>query len=186
VARRIESNATHSRWRTASGKTFRHTAVLWVFVALQGVGLARYCPCHLSYYNLLVGGLAGASRLGFEPTYWGETVREPLLAQAAWQTQDAAVLFLPNLAPFQAGGVQLNSPSLQESNITLVGLDEAAALSGRRFAIVYHRRADLAQAEQVLQEGALIAEYEIQGVWLARLLELPRKTSPPRRGVRES
>jgi len=50
------------------------TVVLGLFLLLPGVvGIARLHPYHLSYYNALIGGLKGAVRHGFEPTYWGET-----------------------------------------------------------------------------------------------------------------
>ncbi len=38
------------------------------------LGIAQTYPYNLSYYNLAVGGLPGAERLGFEPTYYGETL----------------------------------------------------------------------------------------------------------------
>ncbi|QGJ69671.1 Hypothetical protein PBC10988_13530 [Planctomycetales bacterium 10988] len=53
-----------SRWKAAS----------WLILfgtMLGGVhGAARYFPQNLSYYNLLIGGLRGATDAGMEPTYW--------------------------------------------------------------------------------------------------------------------
>jgi hypothetical protein len=43
--------------------------------------LARVHPFELSYYNGVVGGLAGAQRLGFEPTYWYDAVIPQVLRQ---------------------------------------------------------------------------------------------------------
>ncbi len=40
----------------------------------QGYGVVTIHPFGLSYYNLLVGGLPGAERLGLELTYWGDAV----------------------------------------------------------------------------------------------------------------
>jgi 4-amino-4-deoxy-L-arabinose transferase-like glycosyltransferase len=42
------------------------------FLLTQGVGLLWAWPFHLTYYNMFVGGLRGAERLGFESIYWGE------------------------------------------------------------------------------------------------------------------
>ena len=39
----------------------------------------RAHPHELSYYNGLVGGLPGAQRLGFEPTYWYDAVTPGVL-----------------------------------------------------------------------------------------------------------
>ena len=154
--------------------------MLAVFVALQGTGLIVYHPCQLSYYNLLVGGLPGAERLGFEVTYWGDTVREPMLAEAARLSHGEPILFAPNLAPFQAPAVTITSPALLETGTALVGWDSSApqAAEGCRYAIVYHRRADLAGAEWILKRGRVVMEFGKQGVWLARLVELPANPTP--------
>lgn len=149
------------------------------FVALQGIGLIVYHPCQLSYYNLLVGGLAGAERLGFEVTYWGDTVREPMLAEAARLSPGKPVLFAPNLAPFQAPAVTISSPALREAGVSLVGWDASAPEEAKqcRYAVIYNRRADLAGQEWILHQGRVVSEYGTQGVWLARLIDL---TAPPR------
>jgi hypothetical protein len=44
-------------------------------------GLFRSHPHELSYYNGLVGGLPGAQRLGFEPTYWYDAVTPAVLRE---------------------------------------------------------------------------------------------------------
>lgn len=98
---------------------------LLLMVALQGVGLVLYHPCQLSYYNLLVGGLAGAERIGLEVNYWADAVREPLLQEAAAQAPGQTVFFAPHLAPFQAPGIAISSPALAESQTELVGWDPA-------------------------------------------------------------
>lgn len=50
-------------------------------VAESAVGIAHYYPYNLSYYNLAVGGLPGATRLGFEPTYYWDALGPEF---AAW------------------------------------------------------------------------------------------------------
>ncbi len=158
-------------------------ATLAVLVAMQGAGLVMYWPCHLSYYNLLVGGLAGAERLGFEVTYWGDSIREPMLAEAVRRSPEMPILFAPNLAPFQAPAVTISSPSLREAGLSLVGLDFSSLQTAKkcRYAVVYHRRADLSSIECLLEQGRVVSEYEIQGVWLARLLELAPPLDVPAR-----
>ncbi len=157
----------------------RRLAAIGLFVALQSVGIVAYHPCHLSHYGLLVGGLWGAEKLGFEVTYWGETVREPLLAEAAARAPDSQAFFVPNLAPFQAVGVNLSSPSLLRQQTELIGWDERLWRSSKaaRYAIVYHRRADATNTTTVLSLGRVIAESSKQGVWLARLVEVPPVTA---------
>ncbi|MHB1034649.1 MAG: ArnT family glycosyltransferase [Pirellulales bacterium] len=164
---------------STSSRRFAWAAFV-LFMALQGVGLWIYHPCQLSHYSLLVGGLAGAEKLGFEVTYWGDTVREPLLAEAAELAPGKEVLYGPHLAPWQAAAVESESPALLENRVRLVGWDSsrAADTAGIHYAIVYHRKADLAQVRRVVQDGKMIAEYQLQGVWLARLYEMPSAPRP--------
>ena len=150
------------------------TAAILLFVAVQGTGLIVYFPCQLCHYSLLVGGLPGAVRLGLEATYWGDTVREPLLAEAARLSPGEPVLYVPNLAPFQAPAVSVTSPALCQAGVELVGRDRSAAQpsAGCRYAVVYHRRADLADVDWILKHSRVVLSSENQGVWLARLVEL--------------
>ncbi len=155
------------------------------FVALQGIGLILYQPCHLSHYSVLVGGLSGADKLGFEATYWGDSVTEPLLdtavrhamtAQHGRPTADEpVVVFAPHLAPFQAPGVAISSPALLESGVSLVGWDRyhPGSASQARYAILYNRKADLAAVPPRWLEAEVVSERLVQGVWLARLVALP-------------
>ncbi len=164
-----------------SRRAWRTVAVL-ALVAIQGIGLVAYHPCQLSYYNLLVGGLAGAEKLGFEVTYWGDAVREPMLAEAARRSPGRPVLFAPNLAQYQAPAVEISSPALRTTGVHLIGWGESG-LDGSarrcRYAVIYHRRADLAEAASWLERGRVVIESTRQGVWLARLIELPPSTHPP-------
>ena len=53
----------------------RITVLIFVVVFfLPGVKLAAIHPYYLEYYNSLAGGVAGAHRMGFETTYWFDTV----------------------------------------------------------------------------------------------------------------
>ncbi len=47
--------------------------------------VAHVHPYYLSFYNVLIGGLPGAARRGFEPTYWGDTY----LAAVLWLNEKA-------------------------------------------------------------------------------------------------
>jgi len=168
----------HSTWKGLS-VVWRRTAV-GVFVALQGVGLVLYHPCQLSHYSLLVGGLWGAEKLGFEVNYWGDAVGESLLAEAARRTRDEPVLFAPSLAVFQVEGVWRTSPALaakaqRQGRVPLVGWERSwtEPPRGLRYAVLYHRKADLAAIPRRLRSASVIAERQKQGVWLARLVELP-------------
>ncbi len=70
----------------------RLNAPVWqknLLVALVLVGvlvptsldMIRLHPCELAYYNGLCGGLSGAQRIGFETTYWCDTLTQPFLRE---------------------------------------------------------------------------------------------------------
>lgn len=178
VARRAKPQPAAAPGNATAGRGF--TLACWALVALQATGTILYHPCQLSYYNLLAGGLPGAARLGFEVTYWGDAVREPMLAEAARLSHGEPILLAPSLAPFQPLAIQIASPALLATRTRLVGYDpsDPQAATGCRYAVVYHRRADLADVERMLKRGRVVMEYEKQGVWLARLVELDPLDAP--------
>jgi hypothetical protein len=94
------------------------TAVVCGFLACQSVGLFVTAPCWLSYYNLAVGGLRGAARLGLPTTYWGDSITRSLLREVA-ETVDARTLIAvaPVLTPAQWAEVTWQCPALQEREI---------------------------------------------------------------------
>ncbi len=146
-----------------------------ILVAAQAAGVVLYHPFQLSYYNLLVGGLRGAERLGFEVTYWGDTVDHTIADVAAARAARGAVLFAPHLAPFQAQAVEIVNPAFEAHGARVIGWPaDAANGPAPRYLLVYNRRADAVVPEEVLAKAKLVAENRRQGVWLARLYELPR------------
>ena len=169
----------HRVWRSARHRS--RVLLVGLFVAAQGAGLVLYHPCQLSHYSLLVGGLAGADRLGFEATYWGDAVGESLLAEAAERSPpDGCVVFGPNLAPFQALGVEISSPALLENRVGLVGWDGSWTQPppGCRYGIFYRRKADLDQIPEELIAAEVVVDHQIQGVWLARLVRFAEPVGP--------
>ena len=150
-------------------------ALVPIFILLQGIGIVAMHPFYLSHYSLLLGGLRGAERLGFEATYWGDAVNGRLLESAVTTAPRQDVLFAPHLAPFQAGAVEASSPELALAGTHLVGWNAAAAGSARgcRYALVYRRQADFSGLGFLLDSGVVVDENARQGVWLARLYRLP-------------
>ena len=162
-----------SRWPYVA-----RVAVLAVLVAAQGIGLILYHPCYLSHYSLLVGGLPGAEGLGFEVTYWGDSVTEDLLQEAARRAEGQGVLFGPNLAPYQAPYVGLLSPAIGRSQSFLVGWNKEdprvrESAQNCRYAVIYRREANLTDLPEPLLNGPVVAEKAILGVWVARVVESP-------------
>ncbi len=65
-------------------------------LCLPVISIVRIHPYELSYYNMLVGGLKGAQKWGFESTYWGDTATDDLLGYLnANLPKYASVAFFP-------------------------------------------------------------------------------------------
>ncbi len=168
-------------------------AGLAVLMALQLGGNLLSRPVYLSYYNLLVGGVWGANRLGFEVNYWGDAVTQQTVEQAckALHLEQPAgqkteiILFAPNLAPFQAIALNGVFPVEQMCSAEIIGYDLGwqKTPKGIHLAILYHRRADLHTLPQWLLEGEILFEYSKQGVWLSRVVRVnpPEAKEPPQR-----
>jgi hypothetical protein len=163
----------HRMWATR-GLPLRLGAIAGL-VAAQGIGLVLYHPCYLSHYSLLVGGLPGATRLGFEVGYWGDAVTESLLKEVGEEGKPSAAVFGPNLAPFQAPFVTACSPTLTRRKVDVVGWEggRKGTEAGCRYGIFYHRRADLDGIPDELLNSKMLAEQRILGVWTARVVEFP-------------
>src|SRR5207237_6228702 len=104
-------------WACARGAGWLRWGLLAALLA-QGYGVVALHPFGLSYYNLLVGGLPGAERLGLELTYWGDAVDRTLLdglARRARPGQTAALV--PTLHPQQPAAS--TTQTLHDRNVTL-------------------------------------------------------------------
>jgi hypothetical protein len=146
--------------------------VLALLMASQSVGLIRLHPLGLSYYNLLTGGLGGAFRMGFEPTYWGDSFTRSFLLKAAEQLPEGSIVDVaPVLHPFQLEDLSAQAPSLRERNVTLRAYDDSQG-ERIRHVLVFRRRADSWASLIPAPKGRLLAEEVRDGVQLAALYEL--------------
>jgi len=157
------------------------TSLFALFFAAQGYGVVDFWPCHLSYYNLLVGGLRGAERLGLEPTYWGDSLtRDFLEATAQAIPPDATLEVFPMLHPFFVEELLNQSPILRHRRLRLkawIGNE----VTQTRYIAIFRRRADLPPMLQHPPPSVkLLALVKRQGVLLAALYEFsPSSTSAP-------
>jgi 4-amino-4-deoxy-L-arabinose transferase-like glycosyltransferase len=65
-------------------------ATMAAALAAGAVNLARYYPQTLSHYNVLVGGVRGATALGMEPAYWWDSLDSDVLAWINDHTEPGA------------------------------------------------------------------------------------------------
>src|SRR5262249_31191209 len=145
---------------------------LAAFFAGQGTGLISLAPCWLSYYNLAVGALPGAKKLGLEVSYWGDGVTRTLLAEgAATVPAGDSLAGLPWLLPGHGNEVLQQSPILRSRNLKLIPFEPGEPLD-RRFVMMFMRPEYLPEEFRRSLEGQKIAAgIRRQGVPLAVLLD---------------
>ena len=156
-------------WLWADGRR-RLRAGLVAFVLAQGFGVVATHPFGLSYYNLLVGGLPGAKRLGLELTYWGDAVDRVLLDHLVREAHpDDPAALVPTLSPGQ-GAVSTTRAMIR---LPVVLRDEDAARRAR-WVVVSRRTAYWRPEWQArLSQGRRIFSRSRQGVWISGLWEFP-------------
>ena len=130
------------RGASSKGRLAKKTA--WATVALAGVlmaaNLAWYTPQWLSHYNLLIGGLPGATAAGMEPTYY-------------WDGLDAEVLDWLNTHTGAGEKVRFGASSSQNRELLRrwgkLGPDTRRNTPGRfRWYVIQNRPSGLSRADR--------------------------------------
>jgi 4-amino-4-deoxy-L-arabinose transferase-like glycosyltransferase len=152
-------------------------AALAVFLAVQYHGVMMLHPFELSYYNVLVGGLPGAERLGLELTYWNDPVDQVLLDRLAGDAKPgASAALVPTL--YLGQGILTTNRALARRKIILSDEQEAT----RAEWLVVSRRAaywgPMIKERLLRGGGQQVAMRTRQGVWLAALWHFPPPKSP--------
>ena len=140
---------------------------LVVLMIGQGYGVVMIHPFGLSYYNLLVGGLPGAERLGLELTYWGDAVDGRMINDLAILAREGETVALaPTLAPDQ--GKVTTTRLLLSKQIVLADQDRA----GKADWLLVSRRSAYWSPEvrQRLARDPVVASRKRHGVWLSAVL----------------
>jgi 4-amino-4-deoxy-L-arabinose transferase-like glycosyltransferase len=169
----LVGRGAESLWRWLLTRWSPRTAglALAAFFAGQSVGLVLLAPCWLSYYNLVVGGLPGAAKLGLEVSYWGDGVTRTLLAQVAERVPAGdSVAVLPELWPGQWSQVRQQSPILRAREITLVPFDSEKP-KNQRYVLMFMRPEYLPEEFRRPKEQGVVAAIRRQGVPLAVLVD---------------
>lgn len=146
----------------------RHPGIILAAVFCgQAMGLVWTHPYQLSYYNAFAGGPNGAEKLGFETTYWGDSLSRSLLLEVARQVPEESTIDLaPVLHQFQVDVLQSQYPVLQRHNLTLRAYDPHE--DNARYLLVFHRKADMPKPSDLKAAGwtILVATHR-QGTILA-------------------
>ncbi len=147
-------------------------------VLLQATTNVTHHPCYLSYYNIAVGGLPGAERLGLELNYWGDAVTRELLTSDRYGNFKTIELH-PTLHQFQLDDLWRQSPALR--NQRRWSNENSRGDSDRPLTVIYRRRADFDDSEENLERLRAVrskSTWEIApwGVPLSYATSLPKQT----------
>jgi hypothetical protein len=125
-----------------------------------------YHPFGLSYYNALVGGIAGAERLGLELTFWGDAVDRQLLdhlVQAGPDTETVALV--PTLYPGQ--GIMSTTRAMARRKLILADQESIATAD---LLVVSRRTAYWPKGlREKLSTARVLYQRTCRGVWLSRI-----------------
>ena len=139
----------------------------------SGWGLVATHPCGLAFYNLAVGGPKGAHTLGFEPTYWGDSLTRNFLVEVAKQVPDHdTIAVFPSLHPTQWTKFSKHVRAWDNSSLQLAlyGTPDA---KHAQWVMVFRRKADLPEfLRNTPHQLELTAEVRRAGVQLAALYRI--------------
>lgn len=159
----LRQTTESGRWRLVASHRARGAATA-LFLLAQSVGVIVMHPCQLSYYNLLVGGLYGADRLGFERTYWGDSVTRSLLTSEVSRKEGGSVEVMPVLHQFQLDELLRQSPILRNRRIQLLPANQQTNQETADGWLYFSRKADVPSDVWNMRNGIGVAR---QGVRLA-------------------
>lgn len=140
---------------------------LFAGFALQSIGTLTSAPYYLSYYNIAVGGTAGANSLGMERSYWGEAA-----TKSFWEKvpEGSTVYVAPVLDMYRLASLKKYTPIIQQRDIKLEPFEyELEKQPG--LLLVLHRRAEAEWVHDYAATKEPIAQATLQGVPLATLVE---------------
>ena len=146
-----------------------------VFFMLQSYGIVSFAPCHLSYYNLSVGGLRGAERLGLETTYWGDSITRNFLDEVCRKVPEGSTIdVMPVLQPTHLEMLLDQSPVLRNHKIRLRPYHPEKN-GPPHYVMIFRRKADLPfPLREDPANADVLTQVQFQNVRLAALYEFRR------------
>jgi hypothetical protein len=168
IGRGAEVALSHLRQMTESGRWpvvasgRARGAAITLFLIAQSIGAIVMHPCQLSYYNLLVGGLYGADRLGFERTYWGDSVTRSLLTSEVSRKEGGTVEVMPVLHQFQLDELLRQSPILRNRRIQLLPANTPNNQGATDGWLYFARKADVPPDVWIMRNGLGVTRLRVR------------------------
>lgn len=155
-------------------KLFARVVAVVALVGTQLGSMFALHPCYLSDYSFAVGGLPGAVALGFEPTYWGDSIDRKFQTEIAGALPRGTRLGIaPVLDHAQIPVLRSQSRILQAHGIALEPYDPARSLNPQfdappEYVLTFARLADRSsELADIFERAELVVEHRRMGVQLA-------------------
>jgi hypothetical protein len=149
-------------------RTKRPNLIAYAIIGCQVIGLVWMHPFQLSYYNGLVGGTAGAARLGFEVSYWGDSISSELIEQLE-SNNSTEILVAPQMHQFQVDVLAHQCLRLGQLRMTTLSPLDPQGASPQRL-LLFHRRADMPTELELTEAGwSQVGSCVRQGIELASI-----------------
>jgi hypothetical protein len=150
----------------ATQRPVSRCALVILLLAAGPAAVASMHPCEMSYYSELVGGLSGATRLGFEVSYWYDALTPGALAELQQHLpRGARVWVFPRYE-----GV----PLLRRWGLWRPDLEEGD-IGRADYLLLYTRKSRfyaIPGIEQTYQHGQPVWSYKRRGVEIVGLYKL--------------
>lgn len=166
-------------WLSVRAGLFGKIVWLTAFLGAQLGSMFVLHPCSLSYYNIGVLSLRGADDLGFEPTYWGDSLHREFQEEVVSAVPTGTRIGLvPVLHQHQLSSLSSQSRVFQDHQIEIVPFDPQMP-APPEYVMTFYRKADhSAELTERLEQAELIVEYRRQGVLLSGLFKLGSSAKP--------
>ncbi len=162
-------------WAWLSERAGLFGIIVWLtaFLGAQLTSMFVLHPCLLSYYNLGVLSLRGADDLGFEPTYWGDSLHREFQEEVVKSVPKGTQIGLvPVLHQYQLLSLASQSKVFHDHQIEIVPFDPNMP-DPPDYVMTFYRKADhSAELTQRLEEAEIVVEYRRQVVLLSALFKL--------------
>lgn len=175
------------RWPKIAEPRFR--LLLATAIVCPFIGLVATAQNSLNHYSLLIGGPRGAAALGFETSYWGDSLTREFWDDVVDSVpRGSTIAITPELHQFQLATLEEQVRKIVEHEYHLVSFTgEPTATSvgigvDPEYLIAFRRQADLSRKQDLKWFGAnrpALAAQTYHGVRTAVLISLGRQEMNP-------
>lgn len=164
---RVLKMLVENRWQLSRSSTLKAAVIASVLMMVSAFPKTS-SPIAINEYGILCGGNRSAAFLGFEASYWGESLNGDFWEQVP---EGSMVFMAPVSHQFQLSDLESLVPIIQQRRLRLIPFDYTEN-QPRGLILLLHRLADLRRAMQSVPPGAqVLIQSTINGTICNRLID---------------